>query len=56
MDGKCNGKGDIAMLTPVIVGSTYGLTSSVPFLDVHPKGLMTVTNSLCGVLSLEAGK
>jgi hypothetical protein len=43
MVGRCKGRGDIARLTPVIVGSRYGRTSVESFLWVQPNGLMVVT-------------
>ena len=47
--GKCRGKGDIARLTPVIVGSRWGHTSFESFLCLQPRGFIVVTNDSCGV-------
>jgi hypothetical protein len=49
MVGRCKGRGDIARLTPVIVGSRYGRTSDESFLWVQPNGLMVVTKDSWGV-------
>jgi hypothetical protein len=43
MVGRCKGRGDIARLTPVMVGSKYGRTSVESDLWVQPNGLMVVT-------------
>ena len=55
MVGKCSGRGAIAELTPVIVGSKYGRTSGESFLVVHPRGLIVVTNVGCGVYGSHSG-
>ena len=52
MDGKCKGKGCMASLTPVIVGSMQGRTSVVSFLPVHPRGLITLTKDGWGIVEL----
>jgi hypothetical protein len=55
MVGKCNGRGAIAALTPVIVGSRYGRTSVESFLVVQPSGLIVVTKEGCGVYGSSFG-
>lgn len=56
MDGRCNGKGVIDSLTPVIVGFVYGRTSVESFLVVQPSGLMVETKLGCGVNGSKSGK
>ena len=50
--GKCSGRGIIAMLIPVMVGSRYGRTSVVSFLVVQPSGLIVRTKAGCGSYGL----
>ena len=56
MVGRCNGRGSMQSFKPVMVGSTYALTSVVSFFVVHPKGCKIYTKCGWGSVGDELGK
>lgn len=54
-DGRWSGSGAIARFTPVWVGFIYGRISVESFLDVAPRGFMTLTKRGWGMVGLWCG-